>query len=128
MPLKIVVLKRVLADAMLEMAREAHPYEMLLLLRGKKKRGEILVEDLLYAPLSQHSHTSVYFRLDLLPMDFSIIGLAHSHPSGSGRPSLEDLHHFIGRVMLILTPPYESVRDIHAFDGDGNSLEIEIKD
>ena len=128
MPLKRVTLSPQIASALLEMARDAHPVEMLVLLRGRKKSEEVVVEELLLAPLSKHGETSVYFRMDLMPMDFSIVGLAHSHPSGAGSPSLEDLHHFIGRIMLILTPPYRSLDDVHAFDGEGRSLEVRVAD
>lgn len=101
---------------------------MLMLLRGKKKKDSILIEEVLFAPLSQHDTSSAYFRFDLLPIDFSIIGLAHSHPSGHPRPSLEDLHHFIGSIMLILTPPYQSIKDIHAFNPKGEKVEVYVED
>jgi len=126
--LRRVILPRKIASALLEMAEDAYPYEMLVLLRGRKKGDGVIVEDLLLAPLSKHGESSVYFRMDLMPMDFSIVGLAHSHPSGAGRPSLEDLHNFIGRVMLILTPPFRGLRDIHAFNGDGEELRVEEAD
>ena len=115
------------ADSLLEMAKLAYPLEMLALLRGKKKGDGVYIEELLFAPLSEHSGSSVYFRLDLLPMDFTIVGLAHSHPSGIPKPSLDDLYNFIGRVMLILIPPFSSYRDIYAFNSDGKSLSIVIE-
>ena len=115
------------ADSLLEMARLAYPLEMLALLRGKKKGDGVYIEELLFAPLSEHGSSSVYFRFDLMPMDFTIVGLAHSHPSGIPKPSLEDLHNFIGRVMLILIPPFSSYRDIYAFNSDGERLSIVIE-
>ncbi len=122
----VVVLSRDVFEGLLAMAREAHPLEMLALLRGRKKGDEVHVEELLFAPLSTHSESSVHFRLDLLPIDFTIVGLAHSHPSGVGEPSVEDMHNFVGRVMLILTPPYMGVEDIHAFDGSGRRLVVRV--
>ena len=121
-----VVLSPEVFKGLLAMAREAYPLEMLALLRGEKKGEEVHVKELLFAPLSAHSETSAHFRLDLLPIDFTIVGLAHSHPSGVGEPSIEDLHNFIGKVMLILTPPYLGVEDIHAFDGSGRRLEVRV--
>ncbi len=123
---EVVVLSREVFEGLLAMAREVHPLEMLALLRGRKKGGEVYVEELLFAPLSTHSESSVHFRLDLLPIDFTIVGLAHSHSSGIGEPSIEDMHNFVGRVMLILTPPYRGVEDIHAFDGSGNRLRVKV--
>ena len=115
------------ADSLLEMARLAYPLEMLALLRGEKKRDEVYIKELLFAPLSEHGSSSVYFRFDLMPMDFTIVGLAHSHPSGIPKPSLDDLHNFIGRVMLILIPPFSSYRDIYAFNSDGENLRIVVE-
>ena len=127
MMVKKVVLPSKVADSLLEMAKLAYPLEMLALLRGEKKGDGVYVEELLFAPLSKHSSSSVYFRLDLMPMDFTIVGLAHSHPSGIPKPSLDDLHNFIGRVMLILIPPFSSYRDIYAFDSDGERLRVVIE-
>ena len=127
MMVKKVVLPSKVTDSLLEMAKLAYPLEMLALLRGEKRGDGVYVEELLFAPLSKHSSSSVYFRLDLMPMDFTIVGLAHSHPSGIPKPSLDDLHNFIGRVMLILIPPFSSYRDIYAFDSDGERLRVVIE-
>lgn len=123
-----VVLKREVLEVLLETASRVYPREMLILLRGRKKKDVVEIYELLIAPLSTHGLDSAYFRLDLLPLDFTIIGLAHSHPSGDPRPSIEDLHNFIGLVMLILTPPYKNSRDVHAYDSRGDRLNLEIKD
>ena len=127
MMVKKVVLPSTVADSLLEIAKLAYPLEMLALLRGEKRGDGVYVKELLFAPLSRHSSSSVYFRLDLMPMDFTIVGLAHSHPSGIPKPSLDDLHNFIGRVMLILIPPFSSYRDIYAFDSDGERLRVVIE-
>ncbi|MCL7382678.1 MAG: Mov34/MPN/PAD-1 family protein [Thaumarchaeota archaeon] len=125
---KKVVLTKNVAYTLLEIARNTHPREMLMLLRGKKKKDFIKVDEVLFAPLSQHGESSATFRFDLLPIDFTIIGLAHSHPSGYPYPSLEDLNHFIGSVMLILTPPYRSLEDIHAYNPRGERVGIYLED
>ncbi|HDJ66708.1 MAG TPA: hypothetical protein ENF33_03235 [Nitrososphaeria archaeon] len=127
MMVKKVILPSRVADSLLEMARLAYPLEMLALLRGKKKGDGVYIEELLFAPLSEHGSSSVYFRFDLMPMDLTIVGLAHSHPSGIPKPSLEDLHNFIGRVMLILIPPFSGYRDIYAFNSDGENLRIVVE-
>ena len=56
----------------------------------------------------------------MLPLDTSILGIAHSHPNGVLRPSLEDLNHYYGRLMIIVGPPYESEKDVALFDREGN--------
>ena len=47
--------------------------------------------------------------------------------TGIPKPSLEDLHNFIGRVMLILIPPFSGYRDIYAFNSDGEDLRIVVE-
>ncbi|MEN2974945.1 MAG: Mov34/MPN/PAD-1 family protein [Candidatus Caldarchaeales archaeon] len=127
MPIEKVFLTRDVAEGLLLIARNTHPREMLILLRGRKKKQDLEIDELLLAPLSEHGEDSSYFRLDLLPLDFTIVGLAHSHPSGSPNPSDEDLYHFIGSIMLILTPPYKTLEDIHAYNTRGGKVKIYLK-
>ena len=60
-----------------------------------------------------------------LPFDGSYVGMAHSHPGHSNKPSLADLDHFYGYVSVIICHPYED-KDIAAYDRMGRSLEITI--
>ncbi|MBI4043960.1 MAG: Mov34/MPN/PAD-1 family protein, partial [Candidatus Diapherotrites archaeon] len=48
-------------------------------------------------------------RSDLIPFDSRIVGTIHSHPSGKGHPSSEDLNAFsrMGSIHLIAYPPFE---------------------
>jgi len=62
----------------------------------------------------------------MLPIDFSIIGTAHSHPSGVLRPSPADMNRFYGRIMIIAAYPYRSERDIAVFNGEGKTVQYEI--
>lgn len=126
MPKRIVVRKEA-AELLLETARATHPREMLMLLRGRGRGDDLRVDEVLFAPLSEHGEYSSSFRLDMLPLDFSIVGLAHSHPSGDPHPSDEDLTNFIGIVMLILTPPYLGVKDIHAYNWRGDMIQVVLE-
>ena len=51
--------------------------------------------------------------------------MVHSHPSGSARPSITDLHNFFGLVSMIVKSPYEN-DDIFAWDSKGDPVEISI--
>jgi proteasome lid subunit RPN8/RPN11 len=62
----------------------------------------------------------------MLPIDFSIVGTMHSHPSGALRPSTTDLNHFYGKIMIITAYPYRSEQDIIVLDGEGNNVNYEI--
>ncbi|MCS7126621.1 MAG: Mov34/MPN/PAD-1 family protein [Aigarchaeota archaeon] len=127
MPVEKVLLMRDVAQSLLEIAQNAHPREMLMLLRGRKKKDVLEIDEILFAPLSRHDEHSAFFRFDMLPLDFTIIGLAHSHPSGDPHPSDEDLYHFIGNIMLILTPPYLTLEDIHAYNSKGDRVKVFLK-
>lgn len=112
-----------LLDAMLDFALERHPREIVLLLRGRVERGSALIEDFLLPPVAVGGRGFAEFSLRLLPIDFTIIGTAHSHPSGAMAPSVGDLNNFYGRVMLILAHPY--VRDrVVAFNPLGERMPI----
>jgi proteasome lid subunit RPN8/RPN11 len=52
------------------------------------------------------------------------VGTAHSHPSGSSQPSLEDLNHFYGLISIIICHPYNE-EDIHAYDSQGREVPLE---
>lgn len=108
---------------MLDFAIERHPREAVLLLRGRVERGAILVEDFLVPPLAVSGRGFAEFPLRLLPIDFSIVGTAHSHPSGALAPSVGDLNNFYGRVMLIMARPYGRDR-VAAFSSHGERMPI----
>jgi proteasome lid subunit RPN8/RPN11 len=113
-------------DSVLTYAKIQYPREGILLLRGKMDKNEIRVNEVVVPPLSVHGYGFSNFPLHMLPMDLSIVGTAHSHPSGVLRPSLGDLNNFYGRLMVITAYPYDSEEQIAVFDKDGNSAEYEI--
>lgn len=114
-----------LLDAMLDFALERHPDEIVLLLRGRVERGAVRVEDFLVPPLAVAGSNFAEFPLRMLPIDFSIIGTAHSHPFGVPTPSAGDLNNFYGRVMIILAYPYTSERAA-AFNSLGERAPIKV--
>jgi proteasome lid subunit RPN8/RPN11 len=122
--MRIVVPEGLLLD-MMDMAREVHPREVILLLRGKRKDDEIKVTEYLFPPLGAGGRGFASFPAHMLPIDFTIVGTAHSHPSGNLTPSVGDLHNFYGRVMVIIGPPFtrEAVR---AYNKGGEEQEIYI--
>ena len=121
-----ITIGRGLLESVLGLARELHPQEVVLLLRGKASRGEILIEDFLLPPFASAGLDFAQFPSHMLPIDFSIVGTAHSHPSGSASPSATDLNHFYGRVMLILSHPYRE-RSVAAYNSKGEPLPIDLK-
>jgi proteasome lid subunit RPN8/RPN11 len=62
----------------------------------------------------------------MLPMDFSIIGTVHSHPSGSLIPSPVDLNNSMGRVIVIVGFPYDGEENVAAYNRDGKRLMLQV--
>jgi proteasome lid subunit RPN8/RPN11 len=113
-------------DSILTYAKIQYPREGILLLRGKVDKSEILVNEVVIPPLAVHGHGYSQFPLYMLPMDLSLMGTAHSHPSGVLRPSLGDLNHFYGRLLVITAYPYDSEQQIAVYDREGNTVKYEI--
>ena len=122
----MVRLEKQVADSILTSALDTYPREAILLLRGKAKKDEILVNDILIPPLAVHGRAFSSFTGVMLPMDLSVMGIAHSHPSGALRPSIHDLNHFYGRIMVITAYPFQSYDNIAAFNSRGDRLQHEI--
>lgn len=119
-------ISRELLEHILQGARLLHPRENILLLRGKKKNETIQVTDLIIPPFASHGSSFSTFPFHMLPIDFSIIGTVHSHPSGNLRPSPADLNHFLGKVMMIVGYPYSSEANISAYRSTGETLLLDV--
>ncbi|MFA5363950.1 MAG: Mov34/MPN/PAD-1 family protein [Candidatus Bathyarchaeia archaeon] len=123
---KPIVLERVVVDSVLSYAQALHPRECILLLRGKTDKHRLLITDTQLPPLATYGHSFSGFPLSMLPIDFSVIGVAHSHPSGALRPSVVDLNKFYGKLMLITAYPYLSEQNIAIFDRQGRPLPFTV--
>lgn len=121
-----LLISQELLNTILQGARTLHPRENILLLRGKKKKDTIEVSDLIIPPLASHGRNFAAFPFHMLPIDFSIIGTVHSHPSGSLRPSPTDLNHFFGTVLMIIGFPYTNESNVSAYKSTGETLTLRV--
>ena len=112
-------------DGILSFCKMNHPNEGILILRGKSKRGDVFIDELVIPPFSETGADFAGFPHNPLPLDLSYVGIVHSHPSGSAEPSLTDLDNFFGLVSMIVKSPYED-EDIFAWDSDGRELPLVI--
>lgn len=96
------------------------------MLRGKVGKEAILISEVVIPPLATHGWGFSGFSNIMLPMDLSIMGVYHSHPSGVLKPSIHDLNHFYGRIMVIGAYPFQSYDDIGVFNRNGDRLPHEI--
>ena len=110
---------------MQEFAKNNHPNEIIVLLRGNKKGNDIHITEYLLPPYGISGQGFAAFPSQLLPIDFSIVGTAHSHPNGVLKPSNRDFHNFYGRIMMILGPPYNQTRAA-AYYKNGEQIPVKI--
>jgi len=122
---RMVSLKKETRDGILSYCKMNHPNEGILILRGKSKKGNIIIDSLVIPPFSDTGPTFAGFPESFLPFDLSYVGIVHSHPSGSAKPSITDLHNFFGLVSLIVKSPYDD-EDLFAWDSSGNTIPITI--
>jgi proteasome lid subunit RPN8/RPN11 len=115
-----------LLDSIFEGAKRLYPKETFLLLRGKKSKDEIRVSDLVVPPLAVYGYGFANLPFHMLPMDFSIVGTVHSHPSGNINPSSVDLNHFFGRVLMIVGFPFASAENVAVYGSKGEKLQLQI--
>ena len=108
-----------------ELARENHPNEIVVLLRGKRESNELIITEYLIPPFGFGTQNLASFPSHMLPMDLTIIGTAHSHPSGILKSSVNDFHNFYGRVMMIVAPPYDQM-NFSIYNKKGETLRVEV--
>jgi proteasome lid subunit RPN8/RPN11 len=115
-----------LLDSIFEGAKRLYPKETFLLLRGKKSKDEIRVSDLVVPPLAVYGYGFANLPFHMLPMDFSVVGTVHSHPSGNINPSSVDLNHFFGRILMILGFPFASEQNVAVYDSKGDRVLLQV--
>jgi len=120
---KEITIKRGLLNGILALCREQHPREILGLLRVDKG----IVTEFILPPGALTSNISGVFFPNRIPLDPSLEGTIHSHPSGNPNPSLQDLNDVFKkkRFHLIVGYPY-NLNKIKCFDRNGNELNFKI--
>ncbi|XHH09687.1 MAG: Mov34/MPN/PAD-1 family protein [Candidatus Bathyarchaeia archaeon] len=121
-----VSISRELLYSIYASAKQLYPKETVLLLRGKKKKDTIYITDLLVPPFATYGIGFANLPFHMLPMDFSIMGIVHSHPSDDKSASDVDANHFYGRIMMIAGFPYENERDIVAYNCYGEQVPVHV--
>jgi proteasome lid subunit RPN8/RPN11 len=126
MMIRLVQFEKTVAESILSYAADSYPREAILLLRGKAKGDQVLIDEILIPPLAVHGARFSSFPFHMLPMDLRVMGISHSHPSGALEPSIHDLNHFYGRIMVIIAYPFRSYSEIGVFDSNGRRIQHEV--
>lgn len=89
-----------------ESAKSTYPNEFAGFLRVDDEKKDIVTEVVLISGTISGSHHALY-KMHMMPVDFSVIGTVHSHPSGSSHPSKVDLQLFqrFDKVHIIAAQP-----------------------
>jgi proteasome lid subunit RPN8/RPN11 len=122
---EVIVPKEIVA-IVLESARALYPKETIFLLRGKANKNTLNITELIIPPAATYGRGFSAFPMQTLPIDFSIIGAVHSHPSGNLAPSPEDLNRSFGKVIVIVAFPYQSAESVAAYNRDGKRLNLQV--
>jgi proteasome lid subunit RPN8/RPN11 len=120
-----VLVDRGLLEEMLAFAKERHPKEAVILLRGSVNKEAITITDYLFPPFATTNSISASYPIHMLPIDFSIVGSAHSHPSGSLEQSTQDIHNIYGRISLLMAYPY-GLGDVAVYNKQAERLVIRV--
>jgi proteasome lid subunit RPN8/RPN11 len=121
-----VTIPREILVMVLESARTLHPKEAIFLLRGKTTKNSLNISELVIPPVATYGSGFSAFPMHMLPMDFSLVGTIHSHPSGNLTPSSGDLNNSMGRVIIIVAFPYQGEENVAAYNRDGKRLTLQV--
>jgi proteasome lid subunit RPN8/RPN11 len=128
-------------EFILETCANSHPREFMGLLRaedassprlrfhGSEPGSGRVITDVLVIPGTKSGEAMASLREEMIPTNSGGIGTVHSHPSGSTRPSNEDLRTFSRKGVrhIIVGKPYD--RDSwDCYDTEGSSVELEVLD
>jgi proteasome lid subunit RPN8/RPN11 len=110
-----------------ESSKSNYPQEFGALLRVDRVDKNTIIEVILLpGTISGDSHA--IFHLHMLPVDYSVVGTVHSHPSSIARPSDADLDLFshFGRIHIIVgVSPFGDVI-WKAYDYMGHMVSMEV--
>lgn len=121
-----VEISRDVLNSIVTYASLLHPREAVLLLRGRVENYRIKVEEVLIPPFAIRGRGFSAIPLTYLPIDFTIVGTVHSHPSGSLEPSTENLTNVYGHTLVIIAYPYRGFEDLAAYTKEGVRLQITL--
>ena len=104
-------------------SRDTHPREFACMLRA----DDGVITEVILVPGTISSQQSAILRLYMLPIDLSIIGSAHSHPTPNATPSEADLKLFSnsGQAHLIVGYPY-NMESWKAYARNGEEIFLDV--
>jgi proteasome lid subunit RPN8/RPN11 len=123
---KIWKIKRNCLELIFECAKSNHPREFGGFLRIDENAKDTISE-LVILPGTISGDYHAIFKMHMLPIDFTIVGTVHSHPSPYPRPSEADLNLFQkhGKVHIIVASPYNE-KTWRAYNSLGQEKNMQV--
>ncbi|MFP3255357.1 MAG: Mov34/MPN/PAD-1 family protein [Thermoplasmata archaeon] len=116
-------MRKELLEMIMESSKDTYPNEFAAFLRAENG----VIYELVILPGTISGRRSAIYQLYTKPIDFTLIGTVHSHPSGVTIPSDEDLILFsrTGDVHIIVGYPFR-LNDYAVYDRNGKRIDIDI--
>ncbi len=116
-------IKREVLKLIMESSKSSYPNEFGAFLRAKYK----IIYEIILLPGTISGGRSVLYNLLMKPIDFTIVGSVHSHPSGFPIPSEADLQMFdrTGDIHIIVAYPF-TMDSWKAYNRHGEEIEVKI--
>ncbi len=107
----------------LETSKDSYPNEF----AAGMREIDGIISELIMVPGTVTSHHKALLQLHHLPIDYSMVGIVHSHPSPNIHPSQNDMIMFgkYGRVHIIVGMPYD-MNCWQAYDYNGKEIELSV--
>ena len=86
-----------------------------------------VITEVILVPGTISSERYALLKRHMLPVDFSVVGSAHSHPTPNATPSDADLNLFqnTGSVHIIVGYPYD-MNSWRAFSREGKEIQLKV--
>jgi proteasome lid subunit RPN8/RPN11 len=119
-------IKKSVLGSLLTSGASTYPNEFGGILRSEDPG---IITDMLLIPGTTSGHRHANFQLYMLPVDLTVVGTAHSHPSGALHPSDADLTLFRhwGRIHIILGNPFRPWC-WKAYNNSGDEVKLAVVD
>ncbi|MBT4870795.1 MAG: hypothetical protein HON47_04425 [Candidatus Diapherotrites archaeon] len=114
-------LKQTLLEDLFEASNKYYPDEFMCFLSGNKKTKTI--EEIVFLPNNSGNNFASIWE-GVIPLDDTILGSVHSHPTGRASPSSADKHFFLKYELNLIISLSEN--KIGFFDNTGKQIDVEI--
>ena len=122
---KVDSIKEKTLQMIMEASKSSYPNEFAAFLRAE----EGIIKELMLLPGTVSGNSQAIFHMSMLPIDFTVVGTVHSHPSDTSLPSDADLDLFrrYGWIHLITHYPYD-MDCFTCYSGRGEIIDLKIVD